>query len=55
MCDLIRVVFLSGWCLAVPVTDTVGLKCVILLLLGVILLLLAKAAGVNCIILQTSK
>lgn len=48
MCDLIRVVFLSGWCLAVPVTDTVGLKCVILLLL-------AEAAGVNCIILWTSK
>lgn len=48
MRDLIRVVFLYGWCLAVPVIDTVGLKCVILLLL-------AEAAGVNCIMLWTSK
>lgn len=48
MCDLISVVFLSGWCLAVPITGAIGLKCVILLLL-------AGAAGVNCIILWTSK
>lgn len=44
MRDLISMVFLSGWCLAVPVTGTIGLKCVILLLL-------AEAAGVNCITL----
>lgn len=48
MCDLICVVFLSGWCLAVPVTGTVGLQCVILLLL-------AEAAGVNSVILWRSK
>lgn len=48
MCDLISVVFLSGWCLAVPVTGATGLK-------SVILLLLAEAAGVNCIMLWTSK